>query len=363
MKVLVVHPGHAFSTADVFDGLVWGLRSNGIDVLPYPLLDELDMAQQMRDALTDRYQMFGQAPPQIDVHAYAARGIPGVVMAQGVTHMIAVTGNNLPYTVPLTLRRGGVHCTLLCTESPYQTTRREMHDAAVYDMVLTNERRAVPLFTRNDPAQVHYLPHAYHPQRHTAQGPKHGNADVLFIGTLFAERKALFEDVDWRGIAADIRGIDVTDGAPPSDALLHVTPNTETAARYRGASIVLNHHRTTATLDGAHIAADAAESLGPRAYEIAACGGFQLCDDSRPELADVFGGTVPTYRAGDSADLETQIRHYLALPHVRESLAAQQRAAVAPHHWGNRARQLIELFASPRRGSVYAGVSVPVTTT
>jgi spore maturation protein CgeB len=114
------------------------------------------------------------------------------------------------------------------------------------------------------------------------------------------------------------------------------------AALYRAAAVNVNHHRTTMMHgSGQHIAPGSAESLGPRAYEIAACGGFQVMDDSRAEAAEVFGDALVTYGAGDPDDLHRVVEHYLQRPAKRQRLAEAQRAAVAPHHWGARARQIL----------------------
>lgn len=361
MRVLVITSGDGFSTSDVGDGLAWGLRQQpGVTVYEYPLLQELEQVGLMRAALVERCEREGLVAPAIDVFAYAARGIPGVVMHREITHVIAVTGSKLPWTIPATLRRGGVHCALLATESPYLTWSLERHTAAIYDTVFTNERLAPPLFTQNDPASVHYLPHAYHPARHRPDGPALDPCDVRFVGTMFPERAALFGAVDWTGLRWDCRGVTIDpDAADVRTVLSQITPNEQTAALYRGAGIVLNHHRTVRQPGGdAHIGAGEAESLGPRAYEIAACGAFQLCDDSRPELADVFGDAVPTYRAGDADDLGRLIRHYHARPDARARLAAAAAEAVAPHHWGARAAAILEILSAPRRGSVHPGLTL-----
>lgn len=366
MKILVIHPGDGFSTSDVYDGLVWGLgQQPGIEVYEYNLLAELELIGMLTEAFADRCEALGETPPNIDVFAYAARGIVMKAVNREITHCIAVTGSKLPWGIPYTLRtKLNIPTALLCTESPYLTTEREQNDAVVYDIVFTNDRNAVPLFTRNDPAAVHYLPHAYHPERHSPLGMAMAPADVRFIGTLFPERKALFDAVDWSGLNWDLRGVayDSVPGPLTRDRaqrlISQIVPNTTTAALYRGAGIVINHHRTIRHPgETHHIAAAEAYSLGPRAYEIAACGAFQLSDDSRPELDEVFAGSVPTYRAGDAADLSQKIRHYHKLPTVRERLAAAAREAVAPHHWGNRAVQVLDVLASPHRGAVF-----PVTT-
>lgn len=347
-RILVIHPGHLFSTSDVYDGLVAGLKANGADVVTFPLDRTLHKAGALMHA-GEVYGLPAELMPH-DMYALAAQGIPGVAMHQDVDIAIAVTGSNLPWTIPLTLKRGGILTALLCTESPYLTKSREMHDAAVYDAVFTNERNAVPLFTRNAPGTVHYIPHAYNPAVHQP-GPVEDDkvCDALFIGTGFEERQALFDGVDWADIHRVILGT-MWDGVGTVEQLLsRLTANEDTAAWYRSAHITINHHRTTGQYgDGTHIQAGDAASLGPRAYEIAACGGFQVCDDSRAEAGDVFGDTLPTYRSGDSADLERVIRFYLARPDERDRLAAAQHQAIVPHTWTARAAQLLSILTTAR---------------
>jgi spore maturation protein CgeB len=128
-------------------------------------------------------------------------------------------------------------------------------------------------------------------------------------------------------------------------AVKTVIPNQDVAALYRGAKVNLNHHRTTTMHgSGAHIPVGSAESLGPRAYEIAACGGFQLMDDSRKEAGDIFGDALATYKAGDPADLVAQARYWVEHPAERAMMARAQREAVAPHSWHARAADLLNIL-------------------
>lgn len=358
MKILVIQPGHAYSTADVCDGLVWGLRANGVQVHEYPLRRTLETAELLVGAAKSLQALGADEDAYPSLYDIAAAGVPGVAMSLQVDAVIVVTGSNLPFAVPLALRRGGYPTALLCTESPYLTHKRERHDAAVYDLVFTNDRAAIPLFDRGPAGRVHYLPHAYHPQRHTPDGPKADPCDVYFVGTRFPERDALLSGVDWSGIAFRDHSIRYDKGADEIALAKQIQPNQQVAAQYRAAAISLNHHRTAVDFTGEAYAGPV-HSIGPRAYEIPACGGFQLCDDARPELDEVFGGTVPTYRAGDSADLERKIRHYLSLPGTREQLARAQREAVAPHSWDVRARQVLEVLTTFTRGSVFAAPAIP----
>jgi spore maturation protein CgeB len=103
----------------------------------------------------------------------------------------------------------------------------------------------------------------------------------------------------------------------------------------------LNHHRTFVGVDGVeiHIAPGTAWSIGPRAFEIAACGAFQLCDDTRPELAEVFGDTVATYSSAE--DLRNQIGYYLAHDDEREEMAWRSYCRVQGCTFEARAREIV----------------------
>lgn len=341
MKVLVVAPGHAFSTRDVHDGLCAGLRANGVTVYEYPLMETLESMELIVGAA--RLMEIDVPSGYPDVFHLATMGIPGYAMAKQVEMVIFVHGLNVPATIPIALARGGYTTAMLCTESPYQTDQ-EANLAQFYHVIFTNERIAVPLFINNRPDRVHYIPHAYNPVVHTPEGVRADPCDVFFVGTRFPERNALLSSVDWTGIHYVERTLDYGDGTPKAELLAQITPNAETAAHYRSAKISLCHHRTTMHVgSGQHITH--AESLNPRCYEIPACGGF-LVSDARAELFDVFGDCVPTYT--DSVSLERTIRYYLAHPEERDDLRARQQAAIARHSWAERARDMLGILAHIR---------------
>lgn len=353
--IFVIHPGAAFSTHDVYVGVVDGLRACGATVSE----GRLDSVLAWYQAAIGRGVAGGRFDPgllersavqnhggrdgfNLSVYASApiTRGI--LTMDPYPDWVLVVSGANYNTFDVRALRRVGVRVALLCTESPYWAAE-EVAIGQHYDLVLTHERAAVAAYRRAGLRHVHYLPHAYHPTTHTPDGPVAEPCDVAFVGSLFAERKALFGGVDWIGIDARIGGVDPD--APHAAQAAGMVPNAQAAALYRGARVVLNHHRTTAMHgSGRHIPGGAAESLGPRAYEIAACGAFQVMDDSRPEARDVFGDALVTYRAGDSTDLERVVRHYLARDAERQALAAAQRAAVRGHGWDTRAAQLLAIL-------------------
>ena len=344
-RILVIHPGDAFSTHDVYTGLVAGLRHHQVDVVECRLQDLLQVFGGFAEVVMDA----GLVQEKPDPFAMAAAPVIAQTVLQGpFDAAIAVCGLKLHPNAVLGLRRLRIRTAVLCTESPYQTISTAEHMgerdmAALYDHVFTNERTARTLFIRNQPTRVHYLAHAYNPAVHQP-GPIDPAlvCDAVFVGTAFPERVALFGDAGWAGI--DLRLGGPTWNGPLTPASFDAIVDNGTAAvlRYRSARIALNHHRTTGDPGTLARSLHPAESLGPRAYELAAVGAFQICDASRPELADVFDDTVPTYRADDASDCQRQVRFWLAHPHERERLTAAQHQAVQPHTWRARAAQILQ---------------------
>jgi spore maturation protein CgeB len=140
---------------------------------------------------------------------------------------------------------------------------------------------------------------------------------------------------DWKLI---INGIAMMTGRN-SNALVD---NNVLAQLYCGTRIALNHNRTIRSLEvatGEEVHIGGAWSLGPRAFEIAACGAFQLCDDSRPELAEVFGDTVATY--SDAADLRRKAGYYLTHDSERQAMAEASYRRVQLCSFEQRAKQVM----------------------
>lgn len=107
-----------------------------------------------------------------------------------------------------------------------------------------------------------------------------------------------------------------------------------------GSRINLNLH-SSARHDGVDPACDA---INPRVFEIAAAGGFQLCDPCAGLDAHFDPATeLPTYH--DLASLRARIDHFLAHPDERAAFAARARErALREHTYAHRARRMIDLI-------------------
>lgn len=351
MRVLVIHPGASFSTHDVYMGLVWGLRANGAEVIEY----RLDRALQTSGALIHAAVAADAIEQAVDVFGLASSEAIAAAVHYEPDAAIVVSGGNFPLNRAAGLRQLSLQrrvpfpVALYDTEAPY-VTGSMARAARTYDVLFTNERLAVERYQH---PRAHYLAHAYHPRIHTpGEAEPELASDALFIGTAFPERRALFAGSDWSGINLRVMGAlwDMPDAGPAQTISPEgIVDNTDTVRYYRSAAVCINHHRTVRVYgSGEHIAATEAASLGPRAYEIAAVGAFQLCDDSRSELADLFGDAVPTYRAGDVDDLARQVRYWLDRPEERQARAAQAQERVRPHRWDQRAVDVLTVLEAAR---------------
>lgn len=359
MKVLVVGPGASWSTADVYAGVCYGLEQHGVKVIRYALDGRIAGAHRwLHNAwrLKKKTDPDYPRPTQADVFYQAGMGALERALRYQVDAVLVVTGMYLHPDVVILMRRAGLIVTALLTESPYDV-EKELKLAELCHGVWTTERTCVETFRAVCP-NVSYLPHGWHPERHVP-GPQAGDEDVashdvVFVGSAFRERVEWFRAIDWTGIDLALYGN--WEGLGPRDRLRQYVRSNEienrmAASLYRRAKITLNLYRSSKGW-GRHapqIADGQAESLSPRAYELAACGVFHL-SGARREVTERFGALVPTFSTPTEA--AALIRAWLADDAGRAAVAAQLPAVVAESSWGHRGQQVMSelstLIAHPR---------------
>lgn len=344
MRIAVVYPAPGLSVRDVARGYHRALAVLGQDVWPVDLPKRLAFYER---ALEGRI-------PEDAVSAEAARLAAGAIVVECLRLqpdlVLVVSGMGLhPDLYPL-LRRAGLRTAIVLTECPYQDAVQR-HLAGLVDDCFVNDRASVMSFRRANP-RTWYLPPAYDPEIHRpiAVGPE-CRSDVVLVATGFGERVRFLEAVDWDGI--DLRLFGVWDLRPDSPLARfdrrRLLPNEEAARWYCGAKIALNLHRTDTGWVTPDVLVTDAHSLNPRAYEIAACGAFQVCDATRPELGEVFGDSVPTFRS--PADLGALLRVALADPGWRAACAVEARQRGAGHTFTARAETLLVCVESAGRAA------------
>jgi len=339
MKLLYVHPGASFSTHDVYTGYLGALTRQGHTIHEYRLDERLEVASRFLGTLWRHSKRPGK-PSSADVIWEACQQIVTRALYYNVDAVLIVSSMYLHPDFLVLLRRAHIPSIVIGTEHPYD----DHHFAKLLpyiDVAFVNERASVaPLRAYND--DVYYLPHAHDPAKHRP-GAQPGDEDVpahdvVFVGTLFQERIDLLTGVDWTGIDLGLYGtVDLLPKRHPLRQHVRggVIDNARAAALYRRAKIGLNLYRTSKGYgtEVEHIAH--AESLNPRAVELAACGAFHLSND-RAEVGEVFGATVPTFDTSER--LQRLIRYYLtndkrralpaaALPACVEHLTFDRQAA------------------------------------
>lgn len=286
-------------------------------------------------------------PRPVDIIRQAS----GEVIIRALDHEVdAVLVISAMYLHPQALvhcQRAGIPAGIIFTESPYDD-EHQARVAGLAGVCWTNERSSVARLRQANPS-THYLPAAFDPVRHQP-GARPGDQDlpahdVVFVGTYFKERLELLASVDWTGIDLGLYGqTDQITRQTRAGRALHsfirggITGNATTAALYRRAKIGLNLYRTSKDWGGRE-RVEHAESLNPRAYELAATGCFHL-SSAREEVAGVFAHGVPTFE--DGQELEALIRRFLADDDRRVAHAGVARTRVQPHTFAARAAQVVE---------------------
>jgi spore maturation protein CgeB len=346
MTVLFIEPGASWATADVSAGLRYGLEQHGVTVVRYKLDQRIDRSQRW---LYSNWRRTKKLNPEIvrpnvaDVFYQAGIGALEMALRHQVDVVLAVSAMFLHPDVIVLMKRAGLRVVIAFTESPYDLDK-ELAIAKLVDGCWTNERTSVAAFQEVNPNSG-YLPHAWHPERHRP-GLHAGDEDMLahdvvFVGSAFRERVEWLAAIDWTGIDLGLYGSWESLGS--RHPLRHFvkanqTDNVRAAALYRRAKIGLNLYRTSKGWGRFAPAIEHAESLNPRAYELAACGAFHL-STHRMEVVETFGDLVPTFT--NAFEASALIRRWLMDDNGRARIAEQLPACVAESSWVDRSTRVI----------------------
>ena len=337
MRLLLVHPGASWAVHDVHTGLLAGLRAQGHEVTEYALSGRLHASRVTLEYLWRTQVRSGGPlaevrPTPADVQYHAGKDVLERALRDDAEWVIVVCAAYLHPDCLILCRRAGLRLAAVFTESPYDDAE-QAKVAPLFDVVLTNERTSVDRLRAANP-NTHYLPMGYDPAAHgpggNGEAPAH---DVVFVGTGFDSRVSLLCRVDWSGIDLGLYGAwePVPEGHPLAP-FVHpgLVDNARAGELYRKARIGLNLYRGTG---GAP-----AESLNPRAYELAADGVFTVAQP-RAEQTERLGGSVATFTT--PPQLEEAIRTHLADAWRRRRTAEALPALVAEDTYHHRAARLV----------------------
>jgi spore maturation protein CgeB len=326
MRILLVWALCSWSVRDVTTGLRGALIRAGHDVRDYRLDRRFTFAQQA-------------IPEQNWTQDGLSRIATESVLVEATYHradlVLVISGLQFHEVGLWLLDHYRIPTAVVLTESPYQDEEQA---------TWVHRYPRLTVFTQERTSAIkygwHYLGAAYDPEIHRPVEPDPDEAcDVLFVGTGFAERQRLLEAVNWMGVNLRLRGLfpEMTDASPLSKFYFPgCVDNHELPAVYAACKIALNPYRHHA----------GAESLNPRAYELAACGVFQI-SNRRAEGMELFGDAVPTYR--NATELEAIIHYYLAHPGEREAKASKAKVFAQGHTFDRRVVEMMEAL-EPRGG-------------
>jgi hypothetical protein len=352
MRLLVVHPGADWSVSDVFDGYAPAFRALGHTVGQFNLHIRVGRAMEWLDWNWEKAgEPVDDRPNAADALYLAGADMLAAAVRGDVDWVIIFSGMYVHPDVLVMLRRAGKQIALILTESPYEDDAHAKI-LPLATVAWTNERTSVDVLREINP-NVLYLPTSYDPARHFPLDATLADADVaahdvVFVGTGFQERLDALAAVDWDGLGIDL-GLYGTYELLPADSPLHryirggPVANVTTAALYRRAKIGLNLYRRSMAYGVDEPRIDTAESLNPRAIELAACGVFTI-SDHRAESQEVFGDLIPTFT--DPSELGPLLRRWLDDDAGRAAIAAQLPERVARWTFLQRAEHVAALLWS-----------------
>jgi len=358
VKILAVSPIPEYATRDVWRGQCAGFEQLGCEVtrMEYGKVWQAfaDFSEMM--VCTGRSR-FGS----VDVNLMAGDRIVMAALVLEVDLVWLVAPMHVsPTTLKVlqSLRKLGIKTAIYFTECPYDDDSWQLKFAELCDYAFICDNISLPAFLEKN-SHSFYVGHAYDPALHypPANGMK-PDIDVSLVMTLFPSRVKFLEQVNWDGIDMHLYGITPLGNMSPLRKFVRggVLLNDATTRLYHRSRIGVQFHRNDSITGERLMRAIQrgergilgavpnenleAYSIAPRCYELAACGTFQVCDEGRAELREVFGDSVPTYRTPD--ELGLLLRRHLDDPVRREELAQAQHEAVKPYTFEARMRQALE---------------------
>ena len=297
--------------------------------------------------------------PEVELvtKAHYGNALEAVRGASRYNLFLAFDGEDMEEAVCTRLSQRCDRSILWVTEDPYEVSTNLAH-AKWFDLVLTNDLASVEAYG----GHARHLPLAADREFHFQEirGPEHPYLyDVFFAGTAWPNRVDLLRELTMR--MPDVKfkiALPVNPYLPlprigqPKSAFNWRTPSPEFCRMANRSRITLSLHREFSASDNPA----RASTPGPRLFEVALAGGFQLVDRRLEEIAAYYrpGKEYDTF--ADAEECERKIRLYLEDAPGREAIArAAQDTTLARHLYDHRATEILRMAAAiPRRTPVAA---------
>lgn len=346
MRIALLHPGHALSTAWIYDGYASALEDLGVEVMPIRLDNLISTASDFIDMRKDKFDGDqGANLFQWKMHLAQQLAIPRILecIAGGADLLLNICGRiwtqqNIQLLALIPFQK-----IIYLTESPYEDDSQK-YLLGFNDFAFCNDKSsALPL---SEYIPTSYMPHAFDPDVFMPIELE-TKFDFSFIGTPFGNRKPIVEALAQSPKSGYLfhRVIDEDESTPENQKIVFV-PQSSACRVYNSSKVNVNIHRTEKYYGkGENIDRGEAYSLNPRAFEIAACAAFQLCDNTRPELTEIFGDTVATFNQPEEA---REAMEWWADPErdsLRREMAVASYGLALNHTYRHRAVRLVDQLA------------------
>ncbi|WP_333873881.1 glycosyltransferase family protein [Methylobacter sp.] len=228
---------------------------------------------------------------------------------------------------------------LWVTEDPYENSINQVN-ADLFDLIFTNNSSSVNTYGQKG----RHLPFAASPYIHFHETRFEQNDDFLydlfFVGTAWPNRVEFI-----KRLQSSLAGLKVKIALPynphipapklnmaPS-AYLWKTPNSEFAKFSNRSRVTLTLHRDFSASGNI----SAAQTPGPRLFEVALAGGFQLIDMSLPEVTEYFDEDTQFAGFHTPEECIEKLKFFLSNPDKRIAIAkAAQERALNAHLYSHR---------------------------
>jgi spore maturation protein CgeB len=339
MRVMVVHPGADCSVSDVHDGIVTGLRQNGVTAESLNSNDRLYVF--IHAHIPDRHGDLVPAFSELEAVHLTSREVLADWAIWRPDVIVFVSGFFIAPDILQALRRLPVHLVLWATEAPYEDDK-QLAVAPLFHTVILNDPLTIDAYRKVQP-RTWYLPHSYDPKRHRPGRPRREFvSDFGWVGTGFPSRVEFLEQVDFDGIDVCLGGNwQFIEDSPVNRWVRNPHGrkwmlNNETIAVYRSAKAGANFYRKENTSG-----VENGWAMGPREVEMAATGCFFL-RDPRGEGDELFP-MLPTFDG--PADFGDKLRWWLAHDDERAAAAQAARAAIADRTFKQTTAQFLRLLS------------------
>jgi len=257
------------------------------------------------------------------------------------------------------LRNSGKTIVSWQIDDPYYIDKTR-NFASCLDLVLTVDSSTLPVYAALK-KRAEFLPLACDPQLHHSYDDTAGTyrCEVCFVGAPYAgsRRTRLIDDLAGFLSRYDTRIVGANDVDSWRKSLTHFADleasvhdtrvEPEVAARYfSSARINLNLHKDSyGHVWDSNACRIEACSPSERSFALAGCGGFQLVDNTRPDIERLFSNGEELVTFSDGPDLEKKIVYYLQHDDERQEIARSGQArAYAQHTYLHRLNAILTLL-------------------